>query len=285
MTARSKGKVERPFRTVKEAHETLYHFHKPESEAEANLWLHRYLASYNGQQHRSEPHSRVEDWLANLPGAGVRVMCAWERYCAFARESGAPAGGRRRAGQRGDGVAHEVDADLAGETVLLWWGLFDRDLHVEHGERRFGPYVPVGGPIPLYRYRSHHKTKGEERADRIAALAAHRGLPRAALEGHPDLAGMAASAPVRLEPAKVAFADPDPFQEIAYPNTVRAKLAIADLLGRALARLSDEEREWINGLLAETLNKTTVMACVRERFLKPMPMTARAGTGEGGASC
>lgn len=28
-TARSKGKVERPFRTVKEAHETLYHFHKP----------------------------------------------------------------------------------------------------------------------------------------------------------------------------------------------------------------------------------------------------------------
>ena len=33
-TARSKGKVERPFRTVKEAHETLYHFHKPENEAE-----------------------------------------------------------------------------------------------------------------------------------------------------------------------------------------------------------------------------------------------------------
>ena len=28
-TARAKGKVERPFRTVKEAHETLYHFHQP----------------------------------------------------------------------------------------------------------------------------------------------------------------------------------------------------------------------------------------------------------------
>nr|NKR04701.1 transposase family protein [Escherichia coli] len=34
-TARTKGKVERPFRTVKEAHETLYHFHRPETEAEA----------------------------------------------------------------------------------------------------------------------------------------------------------------------------------------------------------------------------------------------------------
>jgi hypothetical protein len=29
VTARSKGKVERPFRTVKEMHETLYHFHEP----------------------------------------------------------------------------------------------------------------------------------------------------------------------------------------------------------------------------------------------------------------
>ena len=37
--SRSKGKVERPFRTVKEAHETLYHFHQPENEAEAMTWL------------------------------------------------------------------------------------------------------------------------------------------------------------------------------------------------------------------------------------------------------
>jgi hypothetical protein len=50
--------------------------------------------------------------------------------------------------------------------------------------------------------------------------------------------------------------DPDPFQEIAYPNALRAKLAISDLLGRPLARLSDEEREWINGVLAETLGHT-----------------------------
>ena len=42
VTARANGKVERPFRTVKEAHETLYHFHTS-NEAEANLWLRRYL--------------------------------------------------------------------------------------------------------------------------------------------------------------------------------------------------------------------------------------------------
>lgn len=52
VTARSKGKVDRPFRTVKEAHETLYHFHKPETEQQANDWLLRYLLHYNEQPHR-----------------------------------------------------------------------------------------------------------------------------------------------------------------------------------------------------------------------------------------
>jgi hypothetical protein len=46
------------------------------------------------------------------------------------------------------GVNYEVDPDLAGETVILWWGIFDDELYVEHGDKRFGPYVPVGGPIP-----------------------------------------------------------------------------------------------------------------------------------------
>ncbi len=277
VTARSKGKVERPFRTVKEAHETLYHFHKPENEAEANLWLHRYLANYNGQQHRSELHSRSDDWLRNLPEAGVRAMCAWERYCAFAREPE-----RRLVASDArisvDGIAYEVDPDLAGETVLLWWGLFDRDLYVEHGERRFGPYAPVGGPIPLHRYRSHKKTRGEERADRIAALADRLGLPRAALEGNPDIA--VPSTLGHREISRVPFADPDPYREITFENTVRAKLAIADLLGRPLARLSVEERDWINGILAETLSKSTVLARVRERFMTPRPRSGQGVTGE-----
>jgi hypothetical protein len=37
VTARAKGKVERPFRTVKEMHETLYHFHAPTTEEEAKV--------------------------------------------------------------------------------------------------------------------------------------------------------------------------------------------------------------------------------------------------------
>jgi type II secretory pathway predicted ATPase ExeA len=130
VTARSKGKVERPFRTVKEAHETLYHFHEPESDIEANLWLRQYLLHYNDKPHRIEPHSRLEDWLRNIPKTGLRSMCSWERFCTFAREPQ-----RRKVGTDArvsvEGVAYEVEPDLAGETVVLWWGLFDNELYVE----------------------------------------------------------------------------------------------------------------------------------------------------------
>jgi hypothetical protein len=43
---RAKGKVERPFRTVKEMHETLYHLHEPETITEANTWLMQFLLHY-----------------------------------------------------------------------------------------------------------------------------------------------------------------------------------------------------------------------------------------------
>ena len=53
-----------------------------------------------------------------------------------------------------DGVAYEVEPDLAGEKVILWWGLFDSELYVEYQETRHGPYAPIGKPIPLHSYRS-----------------------------------------------------------------------------------------------------------------------------------
>ena len=40
-------------------------------EAEANLWLRRYLVTYNYGRHRSEERCRIEDWLTHLPASGV----------------------------------------------------------------------------------------------------------------------------------------------------------------------------------------------------------------------
>jgi hypothetical protein len=54
-------------------------------------------------------------------------MCSWERFCTFAREP------ERRTVAIDcrltvAGVTYEVDAELAGEEVIVWWGLFDRVL-------------------------------------------------------------------------------------------------------------------------------------------------------------
>lgn len=262
VTARSKGKVERPFRTVKDVHETLYHFHRPQNEAEANLWLQRYLLNYNQQPHRSEPHSRLEDWLAHLPAEGFRTMCSWEQFCRFAREPE-----RRKVGADArisvQGTAYEVDPELAGETVLLLWGLFDHELYIEYQGERSGPYVPVSGPVPLNRYRTFKPTAVDEKADRIRQLADQLGLPRAALTGDPDLHLPAPTRSVETLPRQPFPAEAP---ESRFPNPLAAKLAIADDLARPLAQLAPDDRAFINQVLAETLVRPVVLARVRAYF-------------------
>lgn len=260
VTARSKGKVERPFRTVKDAHETLYHFHKPETEQQANEWLMRYLLRYNRQDHRAEPRSRIEDWIASFPPDGIREMCTWDQYCRFAREPE-----RRKVGIDArvsvDGTAYEVEPDLAGETVLLLWGLFDSELYVEYEGNRTGPYHPVSGPIPLGRYRAFKRGAAGERADRIRSLADQLKLPIAALAGEE----------LRLAPLNLPSELPvQPFDaeahEYHFAGTIAAKLAIADDLARPLAKLAPADRAFIDQVLAETLNRSVVLARVRDYF-------------------
>ncbi len=168
------------------------------------------------------------------------------------------------------GVAYEVDPELAGEEVVLWWGLFDHELYVEHGEKRFGPYAPVGGPIPLHRYRTFKKTRTEQRADRIEALAVQLALPRTAVEGPHALQAVAREWKTEQEEMAVTpWADPDPFQELTYPNAVAAKRAISDYLGLALAKLDTRQLEQINFLVNATLDKQKVLEGVRQLFGQP----------------
>jgi hypothetical protein len=154
---------------------------------------------------------------------------------------------------------------LAGETVILWWGLFDHELYVEHGERRYGPYAPVGGPIPLNRYRRFKKTAYEQRADRIEALAAQLNLPRAALGGPQPLSLPVAAPPPPVQP----FVDPDPFHEFTYPSALKAKQAIANELMMPLARLPREQLDALDTLLSHTLRKSDVSNYVRQ-YIKPL---------------
>lgn len=270
-TARSKGKVERPFRTVKEAHETLYHFHKPETESEANTWLQNFINRYNEKPHRREAHSRLEDWIVNLPESGVQEMCSWERYCAFAREPE-----RRKVGSDArvsvQGTYYEVDNNLAGEDVLLWWGLFDHELFVEWNDKRFGPYRAVGGPIPLHRYRKRVKSAREKRAESVVSLAEKISIPRTALSG---FGNEAISADVVALP-KVKFSDPDPWGQISFNNQLSARRAISYQLDKPLTELPVDDLNYIGELIERTLNKSEIEAAIKEHFRRK-----RKGTGTG----
>lgn len=274
-TARSKGKVERPFRTVKEAHETLYHFHKPATEAEANRWLANYIATYNAREHRHESHSRLEDWQSRQPSSGLRSMCSWERFCSFAREPE-----RRTVGidcrLTVAGVTYELDAELAGETVVVWWGLFDQELFAERDEEQFGPFLPVGGPIPLHRYRKYRKSRREYRAEQVSSLADKLSIPLAAVSGEADIVVLdntrsllSATMPSR------PFVGPDPFCELAYPTKFAARQAIADELRLPLAKLKAEDQTFIGQLLDETLSRPAIIAAIRNRF----PAGRKGGIG------
>ena len=53
---------------------------------------------------------------------------------------------------------------------------------------------------------------------------------------------------------------------VTFSNRITAKLAIAEALGMPLARLSEEERAFIDGVLAETLERRMVMERVMARL-------------------
>jgi hypothetical protein len=173
-------------------------------------------------------------------------------------------------------VTYEVDAELAGETVVVWWGLFDQELWVEHGDERMGPFRPVGGPIPLHRYRKHRKSRHEVRADQVAALAGKLALPRAALSG--ENAVVMTGMPREVDTAAVPvrpFQDPDPFHELVFANPIAARRAIADEVRVPLATLSDDDRAFIDALLNRTLARPEILAAIRDRF----PQGRRGGVG------
>jgi hypothetical protein len=173
----------------------------------------------------------MADWGQHLPPEGLREMGSWERFCTLAREPET----RKVAGDaQGSvaGVRYEVDPDLAGEPVTVWFGLYDDQLSVEHGERRYGPYAPSGGPIPLHRYRSLKQTARQPRGDRLDALAEQLALPPAALREVPTLSASFAT----FAPGTQPFADPDPFHERTFRSALDAKHAIADRLGMPLAK-------------------------------------------------
>jgi len=65
--------------------------------------------------------------------------------------------------------------------------------------------------------------------------------------------------------------------EYHFPTVIAAKLAIADDLAIPLARMPDEDRAFIDSILAETLNRNEVLARIRDYFRNRQPGEDHAG--------
>ena len=268
-TSRSKGKVERPFRTLQDGFETLYHFHKPQTLKEANEWLWHYLRQYNSMPHRTENHSRLEDWKKNLPPEGYQKMCSWERFSQITREPS-----ERKVGSDArislEGIDYQLMGEMAGETVTVLLGAFDAEVYVEFCGKKEGPFYPAAGPIPLHTYRPFKKTIQEKKLDKLSELAKRLTLPRSVLSGE--------EGEENSELIKKAFLCEDealPFisfkevfnEEIAYfKTTLEAKLAIASYLGRPLATLHSVQLKQIEEFISETLHKEALLEKVKTYF-------------------
>ena len=133
---------------------------------------------------------------------------------------------------------------------------------MEWNDKRYGPYRPEGGPIPLHRYRKRKPSPREKRAEAVANLAKQISLPRAALTG----SGFE-SVPAEVVPLPtVKFVDPDPWGQITYENELSARRGISYLLDRPLAELSSDDRVFVGELVGRTLNKAEIETVVKERF-------------------
>ena len=117
--------------------------------------------------------------------------------------------------------------------MAVWWGLFDHELFVEFRERRFGPYPPGGGAIPLHRYRKPRASASQKRADRIGDLASKLSVPRAALNGVGGIPARAAVLPLRGQP----FVDPHPHGQLTCGSRLDALRGVSNLLNAEIMAL------------------------------------------------
>ena len=159
---------------------------------------------------------------------------------------------------------------MAGDKVIVLFGLFDNEIYVEFKGNQHGPFYPDAGPIPLHTYRSFKKTKIEKQVDKIETIAKNLSLPRSVLTGQSE------SNLKLIKQAKLVVTEDKPLSFVPFDDnntdmayfktTIEAKLAIARFLGRPLATISEVQRLALDNLINESLHKTTLLGKVREFF-------------------
>ena len=107
-------------------------------------------------------------------------MCDWDHFTMLVREPEI-----RKVGNDAcvnvNGIKYQLSPELAGSTVTLLWGLFDKELRVSYKEEHYGPFYPAGEPIPFGSYRAFKKSSKGKQVDQIELLAKVISIPRSVL--------------------------------------------------------------------------------------------------------
>ena len=108
------------------------------------------------------------------------------------------------------------------------------------------------------------KTQAEKKLDKLETLA--KSLSLRDIGDEQNVAILKTMLKTVNVIADKPFADPDPYNDLSYSSVLKAKLAIADYLGKPLALLSQTDRDFIEAILDETLEKSVVMARLKSYF-------------------
>ena len=257
------------FRTrVKEAHETLYHFHAPETEAAANLWLRNFIKKYNDKPHRREPHGRIEDWVTNLPNTPIfrtpaSAKCVPGNAFVHSPVNRNAGGSLRMRVCRLTGRSTRLMAIWPGKrcccggacsiTSYSWNGmtsaLAPTDLKAGLS-RCIG--IASASPLPV-----------KQRAEAVAKPAEQISLPRTAPGGFGDGCRSRRCGAV-TQGSNSAIRTRGVKSPVKTSSVHGGRFPC--LFDRPLAELSQENRAYVGNLVGRTLNKAEIEAAIKQRF-------------------
>ena len=255
--ARSKGKIERSFRTCKNSFESLFQFQKPKTLSEANEELCVHLLNTAYQQHPYWNEKRIDVWYKNLPEKGIRQICDWEQYRDLARK---PC--NRRVSNDClvifDHQHYLVDEEFKNSKVKVWRGLLDDGLFVQSLDGNvYGPYKPAPTPLPFGKFKKPKKTELDIRREKIIDLAQHIDMPKKSVfidnRNKIDRNRKFNISGISIEPTS-------PTGILDFINSYTAKKAIYEEFGIPLGRLNENQRQRINLLITKTLRQSTVLS-------------------------
>jgi transposase InsO family protein len=244
-TARSKGKVERFNRTLKNDLESMYFLNRPKDIDEANIWLENYTSEYNKTKHRSIDIPRIKVWKDSLENNTLSEMCDESQFAKLIRKPETRTV-NSDATVTLDGISYQLDGELYNKRVTVLHGVFDKQIYIEYKDQTLGPFHPSGNIISFGDYSKPKKTSIEKQVDEIEAIAESINVSSNIMLQNIDN--------TKSSFIKKTYSDSEIFS-----SKIEAKRFISTHIGCPLAEMNNDYILFINNLVMNTLDKSNII--------------------------